>query len=72
MPYKEGQRLIVIVPINVSEDCEWEVGTQVEIVQVRERDIDTWDYEIASADGNVGSFADIDIDGEYRWFDLID
>lgn len=72
MPYKEGQRLIVIVPINVSEDCEWKVGTQVEIVQVRERDIDTWDYEIASADGNVGSFADIDIDGEYRWFDLID
>jgi hypothetical protein len=41
----------------------------VEVVQVRELDVGTFGYEIEDAGGVVGSFADIDLEGEYRWFD---
>ena len=53
--YAEGQKLRVIVPINVSEDCEWPIGLEVEIVQADKCDIGAYAWS-KLARGLVSSF----------------
>ena len=67
---KLGTKLRTSCPIQLSEDQEWPEGIEVEIVQVYDRD--DYDrlvsYEIQAADGSIGSFAEIDLTGEFAWF----
>lgn len=63
---REGDRLKVAVPIDIAEDLRWEIGREVEIVQVVDGG-----FEIEDSEGVVASFALQDIQGECRWFDYV-
>lgn len=64
-----GDKLVAHAPIQLSEDQEWPIGTVVEVAQVRAATprFGT-SYELQAADGSIGSFAEIDIEGEHAWF----
>ncbi len=67
-----GTKLVAIVPIQLSEDEAWTEGTPVEIVERCEHEppnaFGSHSYELQAADGSIGSFAEIDIAGEFAWF----
>ena len=62
-----GDKLRVVVPIDIAEDLEWPCGTVVEVVQV-DRD----SFEAAGPGCDAASFARIDLDSEHRWFDRVE
>lgn len=64
-----GTKLLTVTPIAISEfEPEWPVGTEVEIVQVRDDEPCALNYEIEGPNRSIGSFAAIDLEGEHAWF----
>jgi hypothetical protein len=63
-----GDKFMAHVPVQISEDKEWPVGTVVELVQLRPPD----GFELQTDDGSIGSFARIDLEGEHAWFHPLD
>ena len=66
-----GDKLTAIVPVQVSEDCCWEPGTTVQVIERTDHDpseYGSYAVELQSDDGQIGSFAEIDVHGEFAWF----